>query len=278
MKLIQFLTMLVAGVSFISSGFAEVTVYTSESAWTSTSAWSQYTHSQTTETFDTYADRSYISGGSEYGSSSVPIVNLNYGSSVPSNTATLLRTAGGTTDTYLNNIIFEYSFNPLRVENGSTFDTLPYGGSGNALSFYKSGSPDSFELSFSTGVSAVSLFLGDLGDSANIGSPNTRLAIAADTANGANTAVWDSTGRATQSNSLATGGTLTAGNGNWAFLGFTTDDPGGITALQFTLTGNTDDNILVDQLRFNTVPEPSAASLMVLGAGALMALKRRRGV
>ena len=174
--------------------------------------------------------------------------------------------------------IQSYSYNPLRVENGSTFDTLPYGGNGNALSFYKIGSPDRFELRFSAGVSAVSLFLGDLGDSANIGSPNTRLAIAADTANGANTAVWDSTGRATQSNSLATGQTLTAGNGVWSFLGFTTDDPGGFDAIEFQLSGNTDDNIMVDQLRFNTVPEPSGASLIVFGAGALLALKRRRGV
>ena len=278
MQVGHFLTVLVAGVSFISSGFAAITVYTSESTWTSTSAWSQYTHSQTTETFDTYADRSYISGGSEYGSTWIPIVNLNYGGSAgPSNSVTLLRSTGFITTGYYGTG-GAYSYNPLRVENGSTFDTLPYGGSGNALSFYKSGSPDSFELSFSTGVSAVSLFLGDLGDSANFGSPSTRLRIWADTANGANTAVWDSTGRATQSNSLATGGTLTAGNGNWAFLGFTTDDPGGITALQFTLSGNTDDNLLIDQLRFNTVPEPSAASLMVLGAGALLALKRRRGV
>ena len=276
----HFLTVLVAGVSFISSGFAAITVYTSESTWTSTSAWSQYTHSQTTETFDSYAYGSYISEGSPYGSQGIPIVNLNYGSSVPSNTATLLRTAGGTTGTYdeqiAENVFRSYSYNPFRVEDGLVFGISPLGR--NGLSFHKSGSPDSFELSFSTGVSAVSLFLGDLGDSANFGSPSTRLRIWADTANGANTAVWDSTGRATQSNSLATGGTLTAGNGNWAFLGFTTDDPGGITALQFTLSGNTDDNIMVDQLRFNTVPEPSGASLIVFGAGALLALKRRRGV
>ena len=166
------------------------------------------------------------------------------------------------------------------MENGSTFDTLPYGGSGNALSFYKIGSPDRFRLRFSKGVSAVSLFLGDLGDSANIGWPDTRLSITADTANGPNTSVWDSTGRATHTNgeTHAGGGTLTAGNGVWSFLGFTTDDPGGFDAIEFQLSGNTDDNIMVDQLRFNTVPEPSAASLMVLGAGALMALKRRRGV
>lgn len=274
----HFLIFFVAGGSFISSGFAAITVYTSESAWMATSAWSQYTHSQTTETFDTYANRSYVSEGSQYGNQSVPIVNLNYGSSVPSNSATLLRVSGGIASSTYNETGGPYSYSPFRVENGTTFGINPYGGSGNALSFYKSGSPDSFKLSFSTGVSAVSLFLGDLGDSANIGLPNTRLQIWADTVNGANTAVWDSTGRASQSNSLATGQTLTTGNATWAFLGFSSDDPGGITALQFTLTGNTDDNIMVDQLRFNTVPEPSAASLMVLGAGALLALKRRRGV
>ena len=163
MKIKRFLTVLVAGLSFISSGFAAITVYTSESAWTSTSAWSQYTHSQTTETFDTYAHRSYISEGSQYGSQGVPIVNLNYGSSVPSNTATLLRTAGATTGTYderiAENVIAPYSYNPFRVEDGLVFGISPY--HRNSLSFYKSGSPDSFELSFSTGVSAVSLFLGD---------------------------------------------------------------------------------------------------------------------
>ena len=275
MQIRHLLILLMVGGSFISSGFAAITVYTSESAWTATSAWSQYTHSQTTETFDTYADRSYVSEGSQYGNQSVPIVNLNYGSSVPSNSATLLRTSGGIASSTYNGTGGPYSYSPFRVESATTFGINPYGGGGNALSFYKSGSPDSFKLSFSKGVSAVSLFLGDLGDSANIGSPDTTLRIIV--TDNTPSVAWYSTGRATQSNS-ATGQTLTTGNATWAFLGFTTDDPGGITTLQFTLTGNTDDNIMVDQLRFNTVPEPSAASLMVLGAGALLALKRRRGV
>ena len=279
MQVGHFLTVLVAGVSFISSGFAAITVYTSESAWLATTQWSQNTNAQTTETFDTYTDRSYISEGSQYGNQSVPIVNLNYGGSAgPSNSVTLLRITGGSSLTY-SGTGGPYSYNPLRVENGTTFGINPYGGSGNALSFYKIGSSsiaDWFKLSFSKEVRAVSFFLGDLGDSGSLTNVNTTLYIG----EGPTTAnlVWQSEGRNTHVNTVTAGQTLTAGNGVWSFLGFTTDDPGGFTTLTVGIHGNSDDNIMVDQLRFNTVPEPSAASLLVWGAGALLALKRRRGV
>ena len=280
----HFLTVLVAGVSFISSGFAAITVYTSESAWLATTQWSQYTHSQTTETFDTYADRSYISEGSQYGNQSVPIVNLNYGGSPgPSNSVTLLRQTSYSFLTY-SGTGGPYSYNPLRVENGTTFGINPHGGSGNALSFYKNGSStyaDWFELKFSKEVRAVSFFLGDLGDSGSYNNVNTRLYISEGVPSSSSLApnlVWESEGRNTHVNTVTAGQTLTAGNGVWSFLGFTTDDPGGFTTMTVGISGNSDDNIMVDQLRFNTVPEPCAASLVVLGVGALLALKRRRGV
>ena len=272
--------MFAAAASFISNGFAAVTVYTSESAWTATTQWSQNTNSQTTETFDTYADRSYISGGSTYGNQSVPIVNLNYGGSAgPSNSAWLLRASGGSIFTYTGTG-GPYSYDPFRVENGSTFGINPYGGSGNALSFYKIGNSsiaDWFKLEFSTAVRAVSFFLGDLGD-ASLGQ-NTRLTIsegAPTSTSYVNNLLWDSEGRANQANTVTPGQTLTGGNGVWSFLGFTTDDPGGFTTLLVGIHGNSDDNIMVDQLRFNTVPEPSALSLLAIGLGGLAILRRRR--
>ena len=43
-------------------------------------------------------------------------------------------------------------------------------------------------------------------------------------------------------------------------------------------TGSSDMDVFVDNVSIKSVPEPSAASLVILGAGALLALKRRRGV
>jgi hypothetical protein len=43
-------------------------------------------------------------------------------------------------------------------------------------------------------------------------------------------------------------------------------------------TGTSDMDVFVDNVSIKSVPEPSAASLVILGAGALLALKRRRGV
>ena len=42
-------------------------------------------------------------------------------------------------------------------------------------------------------------------------------------------------------------------------------------------TGSSDMDVFVDNVSIKSVPEPSAASLVILGAGALLALKRRRG-
>ncbi|NDF17547.1 MAG: PEP-CTERM sorting domain-containing protein [Verrucomicrobia bacterium] len=52
-----------------------------------------------------------------------------------------------------------------------------------------------------------------------------------------------------------------------------TDSP---ICLDFNLTGDADDNIAIDQVRFNTVPEPGSGALLILGIGGLIALRRTR--
>jgi len=254
--------------------------YVSESAWLGSSAWSQWSHSQTTETFDSYATRSYFNAGdSARGSQTVPIVpSVTYSASTPANTMTIVRTQGiwdgdffGAFKTYSDNAV-NYSYNPLRVEDAATasstagFMSAGYGGTGKYLSFFKNSTSDIFRISFTAGVSAVSLRLGDFGD----GGGNSGLKITDSTG----ATLWDSTGKASQTYG---GQTLTVGDASWAFLGFTTDNPNGFTYLDFNLTGDADDNIAIDNVRFNTVPEPSAASLIIFSAGALLALRRRRG-
>ena len=263
------------GLGLVTGSFAGTVTYVSDSAWSSSSAWSTWTHSQATETFDSMPIRNYFGGGdSVRGSQSIPIItNVAYSSSVPANTMSIARTQGiwdgdglGFFKTYSDNGT-NYSYNPLRVENASTgsFMTNGFGGSGNYLSFWKNSTNDIFRLSFATGVSAVSLRFGDFGD----GGGNSGLKVT--DSNGG--VLWDSSGKANQIYN-----TMNLGNGDgvWSFLGFTTDNPNGFTYLDFNLTGDADDNIAIDQVRFNTVPEPGSGVLLVLGIGGLMALRRTR--
>ena len=123
-------------------------------------------------------------------------------------------------------------------------------------------------MSFTTGVRAVSLFIGDLGDAGL--SQNTGLLVKDQTG----ATLWQSSNRGVNHTYGAL--TLTSGNGGWGFLGFTTDASEGFTYLDFSLTGNNDDNIAIDTVRFNTVPEPSALSLLAVGLGGLAMMRRRR--
>ncbi|NBQ64896.1 MAG: hypothetical protein EBT95_05035 [Verrucomicrobia bacterium] len=147
----------IIGLCMVSGAFAATVTYVSESAWLGSSAWSTRTNSQTTETFDSMSIRNY--------------------SSVPSNRMSIARTQGiwdgdffGNFKTYTDNGT-NYSYNPLRVENATTttsayFMSNGYGGSGNYLSFWKNTTNDVFRISFATGVSAVSLRVGDFGNGA----------------------------------------------------------------------------------------------------------------
>jgi len=252
----------------LAAGTQAATVtYVSESAWLGSSAWSQWSHSQTTETFDSYATRSYFNAGdSARGSQTVPIVpSVTYSASTPANTISILRREGLGTGTYNQNSL-AYSYNPLRVEDsGSGYGMTGFGGSGKYLSMYKNTTSDVFRIFFATGVSAVSLRLGDFGD----GIGNSGLIITDSTG----ATLWNSSGRANQSYG---GQFLGNGADTWAFLGFTTDNPTGLTYLDFNLTGDAGDNIAIDNVKFNTVPEPGTGALLVLGLGSLIALRRTR--
>jgi PEP-CTERM motif len=268
----------IIGLCMVSGAFAATVTYVSESAWLGSSAWSTRTNSQTTETFDSMSIRNYFGGGDSLrGSQSIPILtNVVYNSSVPSNRMSIARTQGiwdgdffGNFKTYTDNGT-NYSYNPLRVENATTttsayFMSNGYGGSGNYLSFWKNTTNDVFRISFATGVSAVSLRVGDFGNGA--GSSGLKVT------DSTGAVLWDSTGTANQTYSSMN---LGNGAGVWSFLGFTTDNPNGLTYLDFNLTGDADDNIAIDQVRFNTVPEPGSGALLMLGIGGLIALRRVR--
>ncbi|NDA10940.1 MAG: PEP-CTERM sorting domain-containing protein [Verrucomicrobia bacterium] len=265
------------GLGLVTGSFAGTVTYVSDSAWSSSSAWSTWTHSQATETFDSMPIRNYFGGGDSLrGSQSIPIItNVVYSSSVPSNRMSIARTQGiwdgdffGNFKTYTDNGT-NYSYNPLRVENATTttsayFMSNGYGGSGNYLSFWKNTTNDVFRISFATGVSAVSLRVGDFGNGA--GSSGLKVT------DSTGAVLWDSTGTANQTYSSMN---LGNGAGVWSFLGFTTDNPNGLTYLDFNLTGDADDNIAIDQVRLNTVPEPGSAGLMALGLATLLLRKRR---
>ena len=265
------------GLGLVTGSFAGTVTYVSDSAWSGSSAWSTWTHSQATETFDSMPIRNYFGGGDSLrGSQSIPIItNVVYSSSVPSNRMSIARTQGiwdgdffGNFKTYTDNGT-NYSYNPLRVENATTttsayFMSNGYGGSGNYLSFWKNTTNDVFRISFATGVSAVSLRVGDFGNGA--GSSGLKVT------DSTGAVLWDSTGTANQTYSSMN---LGNGAGVWSFLGFTTDNPNGLTYLDFNLTGDADDNIAIDQVRLNTVPEPGSAGLMALGLATLLLRKRR---
>jgi len=265
----------IIGLSMVSGAFAATVTYVNESAWLGSSAWSAWTHSQTTETFDSYTTRAYYNAGDPLrGSQTIPIIapdGVTYNSSTPPNTMLIVRTQGiwdgdffGNFKTYAEGGV-NNSYNPFRVEDASSSSLMiPYLGTGKYLSFFKNTASDIFRISFATGVSAVSLRFGDFGD----GGVNSGLKVT--DSNGA--VLWDSTGKANQTYS---GMTLANGNASWAFLGFTTDNPNGFTYLDFTLSGDLDDDIALDQVRFNTVPEPGSASLVALGLATLLLRKRR---
>jgi hypothetical protein len=266
----------IIGLSMVSGAFAATVTYVNESAWLGSSAWSAWTHSQTTETFDSYTTRAYYNAGDPLrGSQTIPIIapdGVTYNSSTPPNTMLIVRTQGiwdgdyfGNFKTYAEGGV-NNSYNPFRVEDASSSSLMiPYLGTGKYLSFFKNTASDIFRISFATGVSAVSLRFGDFGD----GGVNSGLKVTDSTG----AVLWDSSGKANQTYS-----TMNLGNGDgiWSFLGFTTDNPNGFTYLDFNLTGDADDNIAIDQVRFNTVPEPGSGTLLILGIGGLMALRRTR--
>ena len=264
------------GLGLVTGSFAATVTYVSESAWLGSSAWSAWTHSQTTENFDSYTTRSYFTAGDpDRGTQTNNIISpggVAYSSSLPPNTMSIVRTAGiwdggflGAGRTYTQSGI-DYSYNPLRVELNNTPDEtfgLNAQSGTKFLSFYKNQNTDTFRISFTTGVSAVSLYIGDFGD------VSTGLSVEDQNGN----TLWNGSG----TTSLTYGGkTMVTGDGVWAFLGFTTDNPNGFSYLDFTLTGNDSDNIGIDTVRFNTVPEPSAGALLVLGIGGIVALRRAR--
>ncbi len=264
------------GLGLVSGSFAATVTYVNQSAWLGSSAWSAWTHSQTTENFDSYTTRNYFTAGDpDRGTQTSNITSpggVAYNTSVPANTMSIVRTAGiwdgglfGAGRTYTQSGI-DYSYNPLRVELNNTsaenFGLNAQSGT-KFLSFYKNQATDTFRMSFATGVSAVSLFIGDFGDI------NSGLLVKDQDGN----TLWNDSG----TTSLTYGGqTMVTGDGVWAFLGFTTDNPNGFSYLDFTLTGNDSDNIGIDTVRFNTVPEPSAGALLVLGVGGIVALRRTR--
>ena len=191
------------GFALVSGSLAATATYVNETDWLNSAEWSTWTHSQTTEGFESYPDRRIDDYWSTF-------LSEDYNSSVPANTMALTKTAGF--DGFPN---FRASTNDMGI--------TPLGGSAKMLVLGKLASTDSFRMSFTNGVRAVSLFIGDLGDAGL--SQNTGLLVKDQTG----ATLWQSSNRGVNHTYGAL--TLTSGNGGWGFLGFTTDASEGFTYL-----------------------------------------------
>ena len=211
------------------------TAFVDSANWMSSSEWITLPDAQNLEGFES------VPVGTSFSSR-----NFNFPGSNPTNQMTIRMTQGGN----------------LLVQTNALGGLLGQGGGGAFLTVSK---PDanavSFEISFSESVRAVSFYLGDFGD----GLASTSLLIKDQN----NITLWSSS---TPGSSYAGQSISGLGGASWGFLGFTSPD--GLNRLTFSVGGTSGDNFAIDTIRFNTIPEPAAVSLMVAGLSAATVLRR----
>ena len=174
----------------------------------------------------------------------------------------------------LNNVTYGRGDTPNKIFVDTSNETggfLSFDNPGTSKYLYlPSTSGASLRITFSQGIRAFAFRLGDFGDAS---SGNSDLNIQA--INAANSAIGYTLVNASGRNSLTVGSdTITTGNQIWAFMGWTFDSP--VNEIRINQFVSNNDNLGIDTVSFSTVPEPSSASLLVLGIGGLMALRRAR--
>jgi hypothetical protein len=232
-----------AQTSLFNVAFTNSTNFFNSTGWTSAPSGANFTEN-------------FVASGGVYnftGNESFRSQTFSYGSGGLSNAMTIQRTDGASS-----NII------AVDTSNGS-FNSFDAPGSSKYLWTTHSNGKSEIKFSFSQGINAFSLRMGDFADALG----TTSLYMSTKDTNGSLVGY----SYATQSLSGFEQMGFVFGNVKWTFLGWTFDTP----ISEFVIGSDWgDDNWAIDTVSFSTVPEPSALSLLAVGLGGLAAIRRRR--
>ena len=220
-----------------TTGHGAISAFVNFADWSNSPPWTSLSSAQNLEAFES------VSVGTSFSSR-----NFDSSGSNPTNRMSIQVVQGGN----------------LLIQTNALGGLLGQGGTGAYMTIPKpDGNPVSFKISFSQAVRAISFFLGDYGD----GTAPLSLLIRDEN----NLTLWSSS---SPGNSYAGQSLSGMGASSWGFLGFT--KPEGLSQLTFSVSGTAGDNFALDTIRYSTIPEPSALSLVSLGLGGVIALRRVR--
>lgn len=217
-------------------GFGATTAYVNSTNWVNSLEWSTFPSGQSSENFES------VGVGASFSSRNFDSLGAS-----PTNRMSIRVTQGGN----------------LLIQTNALGGLLGEGGAGSFMTVPKpDASAVAVEISFTQSVRAVSFYLGDFGDGA------TPLTLLIRDEN--NLTLWNSS---SPGNSFAGQSLAGLGASSWGFIGFT--NPDGLNRLTLLVSGTSGDNYAIDTIRYKTIPEPSAISLVVVGFGGMMAMRRR---